>query len=84
VEDKQTFFFSKRPHFWRSSGWARSLWLRLCTALRIDDMMAELLYVSFPLFLFGSSLFSVGEAYVGFEWIGYTEMYTRGGEKGLL
>jgi hypothetical protein len=82
VEDEQTFFFSKRPHFWRSSGWARSLWLRLCTALRIDDMMAELLYVSFPLFLFGFSLFSVGEAVcrVRMDWI-YRNVYSWRGER---
>jgi hypothetical protein len=34
-----TLCFSNRPHFWRSSGWARSLWLRRWTALRIEDMM---------------------------------------------
>lgn len=31
--------FSKRPHFSRSRGCARSRWLRRWTAFRKDDMM---------------------------------------------
>ena len=34
-----TLCFSRTPHFERSRGWARSLWLRRWTALRMDDIL---------------------------------------------
>lgn len=39
VGGRSTLCFSKIPHFSRSFGWARSLWFRRWTALRMELMM---------------------------------------------